>query len=402
MTSSLLENVTSFMASSNTVSQTDYSTIKIKASDVARFLLSTNFGKNPEALNRTLSQELFENYVSDANENDGELDLTTSKGSLMIKSSKQNPPKFTEKALDELLKILGVLWGDPKDVGIHNEEAEQGVTDSYYQMGIPNLELEELNTGGPTKVSLNITPSVFVTSPGNVPVYPWNIEESQDGISTVLSSNDTNCISQLVEASHWCYLYGVGFLIIIALLLNGVSLVVFQTKPLRKFPFSVYLSALAITDTIALFGHIPRKWLDILYLYLGWGTGVTFYDSNTVACKTVTYISYGFRFMSSWLLVGLACERLTVSSNPYKPSKFRTMKSARHAIIYCIIASLIFNSHVLFTWKSFRVPNTLDQAHSCVPNGPFRVYISFTYNYHHINHSGTTIPHHFCSHHFHH
>ena len=371
-TSSLIENVTSFMKSSNTLAEQDPSAVKINASEIAKLLFSTNFGHDSKGLNGTFGQELFKNHVSNNNENDGELDLTTSKGALMIKSSKENPPKFTEKALQELLKILGHLWGDPKDVGTHHETEMQGVTDSYYQMGIPNFELDEHHskTLAPTEVSFNVTPSVFATTSRNVPVYPWNIEESQDGITTVMSSNGTNCISQLVEASHWCYLYGVGFLIIIALLLNAVSLVVFQAKPLRKLPFSVYLSALSVTDTIALFGHIPRKWLKILYLSLEWGTGVTFYDSNTVACKALTFISYGFRFLSSWLLVGLACERLAVSSNPYKPSKFRTMKSARHAIIYCIISSLIFNSHVLFTWKSVPIPDSLDQAHSCVPMAP--------------------------------
>ena len=372
LTPPFVENVTSLVTSIDTISEKDSSTIKIDAADVARFLLSTDFGQNPDGLTDTLSKELFNNYISNTNENDGKMNWTTSQGNMMIKSSRENPPTFTEKTLKELLKILGHLWGDPKDVGIHYQGETQGVTDTYYRMGILPFELDRSgkhisNTFAPTEISLNINPTIFVTSVGNTTVNPWNTEGSQDGIATVLSSSETNCISRLVEASHWCYLYGVGFLLIIALLLNGLSLVVFQAKPLRKLPFSVYLSALSITDTIALFGHIPRKWLNVLYLSMGWETGITFYDTNTVACKALTFISYAFRFLSSWLLVGLACDRLVVSSNPYKPSKFRTIKSARHAILCCIIGSLIFNCHVLFTWKSVTVPNTLDQTRSCVP-----------------------------------
>ena len=365
---SLIQNVTSFMTPANAIAE-DPSTIKINASDVAKLLLSTNLGQNPERLNTTDSQKLRSKFISNVDENDGELDLTTSKGSLIIKNSKQNPPTFTDKALTELLKILGRLWGDPNKVKINQEEARHGVTDSYYQTGILHFESDEQIHQ--MTVPVNTTPTVFVSGSGNVQVYPWNIEESQDGINTVFSSsNETNCVSQLVEASHWIYLYGVGFLIIIALLLNCVSLVVFQAKPLRNLSFSIYLSALSITDTVALIGHVPRKWLNILYLSLGWGTGVTFYDSSTVACKALTFISYGFRFLSSWLLVGLACERLVVSTNPYQPSKFRTLKSARHAIIYSVIASLIFNSHVLFTWKSVPIPGSFDEARSCVPMAP--------------------------------
>ena len=359
---SLIQNVTSFMDPANTISE-DPSTVKINASNVA------NLGQNLESLNATDSQELLGKFMSNVNENDGELDLTTSRGSLIIRNSKPNPPTFTDKGFTELLKILGHLWGDPNKVKLdHREVPRPGVTDSYYQVGIQHFELDEQIHK--MTVTVNSTPTVFVSGPRNVPVYPWNIEESQDGINTVFSSNETDCISQLVEASHWIYLYGVGFLIIIALLLNCVSLVVFQSKPLRNLSFSVYLSALSITDTVALIGHVPRKWLNILYLSLGWGTGVTFYDSSTVACKALTFISYGFRFLSSWLLVGLACERLAVSTNPYKPSKLRTMKSARHAIIYCVIASLIFNSHVLFTWKSVPIPGSFDGARSCIPMAP--------------------------------
>ena len=365
---SLIQNVTSCMTPANIIAE-DPSTIKINASEVARLLLSTNLGQNPERLNTTDSQELLSKFISNVDENDGELDVTTSKGSLIIKNSNHNPPTFTDKALTELLKILGRLWGDPNKVKInHQEEARHGVTDSYYQTGILHFESDEQIHQ--MMVSVNSTPAVFVSGSGNVPVYPWNIEESQDGIDTVLSSNVTDYVSQLVEASHWIYLYGVGFLIIIALFLNCVSLVVFQAKPLRNLSFSVYLSALSVTDTVALIGHVPRKWLNILYLSLGWGTRVTFYDSSTVACKALTFISYGFRFLSSWLLVGLACERLVVSTNPYQPSKFRTLKWARHAIIYSVITSLIFNSHVLFTWKSVPIPGSFDEARSCVPMAP--------------------------------
>lgn len=94
---SLIQNVTSFMTPANTIAE-DPSTVKINASDVDRLLLSTNLGQNPERLNITDSQELLSKFISSVDENDGELDLTTSKGSLVIKNSKHNPPTFTDKA----------------------------------------------------------------------------------------------------------------------------------------------------------------------------------------------------------------------------------------------------------------------------------------------------------------
>lgn len=46
------------------------------------------------------------------------------------------------------------------------------------------------------------------------------------------------------------------------------------------------------------------------------------------------------------------------------------MKSAGHGILYCIIAALIFNSHVLFTWKSISIPHSTVDTYSCVPMAP--------------------------------
>ncbi len=199
----------------------------------------------------------------------------------------------------------------------------------------------------------------------------WNIRDSQDETTFVITTNmnETECFSSVVEVSHWCYLYGVAILFMIAILLNGLSVVVFQSKSLRRFSFSVYLTALSVTDTIALFGYIPRKWLNLFYLSMQWSNKTTFYDSNTIACKSLTFATYVFRFLSSWLLVALACDRLTLSYNPYKQCKVKTAKFARNAIIYCIIAALIFNSHVLFTWKSMLYSMDPDQ-YSCIPHAP--------------------------------
>ncbi len=358
-----LENTSAAAAAADAFSE-ETPIIRINASDVAKFLLLTNFGKNPDAINDSDTRDLINSYLNAENQQTRDVEIALDPDRVQGRRSAGNTPNITDKALQELLKVLGHLWGDPKDAGIYYERSTPAVTQLYNPLA-PTPEQ-------PTANSIPEASSVFTPSSGNTstPVFPWNIEDSQDGIASVLSSNSTECISQLVEASQWCYLYGVGFLLITAFFLNGVSLVVFQAKPLRRLSFSVYLTALAVTDTVALFGHIPRKWLNILYLSLGWGTGVTFYDTNTVACKALTFVSYVFRFMSSWLLVGLACERLSVSSNPYKPSKLRTVKSAGHAIVYCVIAALIFNSHVLFTWRSVSIPDAADLAHSCVPMAP--------------------------------
>ncbi len=213
----------------------------------------------------------------------------------------------------------------------------------------------------------NVTPTFYVAANDIAPGVPWEINESQRNISSAMVTNETLCISTLVQASHWCYLYGIGFLVVVALLLNGLSFVIFRAKPLKRFAFSTFFTALAIIDSIALGSHIPRKWLNDLYGLLGWGEGITFYDSNTIACKGITYFAYVFRFLSSWLVVALISERMVVSTNPYKGHKIRTVKSAHHALLYASVSALIVNAHVVFIWQSV---STGPDRHSCVPVSP--------------------------------
>lgn len=162
------------------------------------------------------------------------------------------------------------------------------------------------------------------------------------------------CDPDLDNLGNYIYMYGLGILIIIAVLLNGLQFAIFRTKPLRKYTFSTYLSAIAITDSFSLFSHIPRRWINVLYQMLDWGLGVTVYDTNIIACRGFTYFSYTIRFMSAWFVVALATDRLIVSKEPYRKSKFRKPRCACHALIVMTLISLTVNCHVIFTWGIMR------------------------------------------------
>lgn len=185
---------------------------------------------------------------------------------------------------------------------------------------------------------------------------------------TDLNIHETSplCGGGLDNLGNNVYLYGLGLLIVIAVLLNGLQFAVFRTKPLRKFAFSAYLSAVAVTDSFALFSHIPRRWMNILYQTLDWGLGVTVYDTNRIACRGLTYFSYVARFLSAWIVVALAAERLMVSKDPYKRSKARKPRTAIHLLLGLSVISLVLNCHVIFTWDVVSKEN--DSLSVCSPS----------------------------------
>ena len=179
--------------------------------------------------------------------------------------------------------------------------------------------------------------------------------------------NSTICEMSILEDSKLIYLYGIAFLVALALLLNGVSFGVFNTKALRRFAFSSYLAALALADTLALLSQIPRLWMTLFYEALGWDETLTIYDDSEIACKALTYISYVFRFLSAWITIALLVERSYVAAEPFRKSNFSKQNTAYKFTLYILVLAMVVNCHVIFTWTTVDMGDGLK---TCSPKLP--------------------------------
>ena len=166
--------------------------------------------------------------------------------------------------------------------------------------------------------------------------------------------NISSCYVGINRTSVEMYTYGIIFLAIAALLLNGLQVIIFYSPSLRKYAFSLYFRFLAIVDIISLFGYVPRRWITIIYLMLDWDPSTTLYRHSSIACKSIEFISSTSRFISAWLVVLMICERLNAVYNPYKSHGIVT---ARKAIACCVTIALIYNGHLLFTWDIITTEN---------------------------------------------
>ena len=210
-------------------------------------------------------------------------------------------------------------------------------------------------------IAANFISPTIARAPGNETFSGWNDN---------LGSNITECGNERVtRASHWTYLYGIGFLLLMAFLLNALALMIFRTKPLKNYAFSIYISVLSVIDTASLISHLPRRWLQDLYMVLGWETSDTFYDSNMYACKSITFLAYVSRFMSAWLVVALISERLTLTSHPYNYKRLRTLRNAKQAVLYIGVSAILLNLYTLVVWQSTTLPGTGEGPvrYACIP-----------------------------------
>ena len=238
------------------------------------------------------------------------------------------PPTFPTVFDNALRELSGTLTPDDNVESTYPENImSNSVNESWYLLG-PRRNGSDAGYSGPDN---------------------YNVHGSGYGDDY----SDSDCYSPLLLTSQWVYLYGLALLLGLALLFNAIMFAIFRAKSLRRYGFSFYLLTSAVTDTMALLCHMPRRWLDMLYGALGWGTGVTIYDTDDIACKSFTYLSHAMRFASAWLVVVLVAERLTMTLNAHKLSKLKLTTPSQQLRVFAtvLIFSLGVNCHVLFTWK---------------------------------------------------
>lgn len=174
-----------------------------------------------------------------------------------------------------------------------------------------------------------------------------------------MSSHLSDCIYnsklstwRLVSITDSIHLYCLPVLILAGVVLNSVNFVVFRSSTLRLYAFGVYIPSLAVIDSIAIVTQMPRRWLNLLYETVGWGRGVTPYDTVDAACKTLTLLSGASQFASAWTLVAMVSERTSVAMNPYRLTKIRHASAARYIVLATCVAAVLFNCHAIVAWRS--------------------------------------------------
>ena len=122
---------------------------------------------------------------------------------------------------------------------------------------------------------------------------------------------------------------------------NVLSLIVFCSSRCRKSSFTVYLGALAITDSVVLITALVHTWLFRVFRPdLG--------EYGTASCKLLVSFTYFFSQVSSWLVVTITVERTLCS---FYIQFYKRTKSVRFGLVTVgiVVASIaILNSHISY------------------------------------------------------
>ena len=155
----------------------------------------------------------------------------------------------------------------------------------------------------------------------------------------------------------WTYI--TPSIIIVGTVGNVLSLMAVTNRHCRKSSFTVYLAALAITDTTYLYASVLPIWLtNVLAIRLG--------SFGNTLCKVTWFLTLLTSQASSWLVAALTAERVFCVYFPHK-TKAVCVPRTGYIVAGMIIGILfLLNGHLLYTVQETSVTNnTMSSGTAC-------------------------------------
>ena len=106
-------------------------------------------------------------------------------------------------------------------------------------------------------------------------------------------------------------------LVILGIILNLLTIMVFCRNRMRKFCFSLFMICLAISDTCVLTIPVLINWIDETFFKF-------YYLNNTIWCNLHGYVDLVFCAYSSWIIVLISTERWFAVCKPWQKSRVFT------------------------------------------------------------------------------
>ena len=142
-------------------------------------------------------------------------------------------------------------------------------------------------------------------------------------------------------------LYVMPIIIAVGIIGNTVSLVVFTATKLRSHSSSVYLAALAVSDTCFL-----------LCTLVAWLSRMGLNAMNIQPwCALVVYLTFVCSFLSVWIIVAFTIERFIAVWFPLWRRHLLRPFHARSCVLILVLASLVIYSFLLWMTRVVEQPN---------------------------------------------
>lgn len=143
---------------------------------------------------------------------------------------------------------------------------------------------------------------------------------------------------------------------------NVLTFLTLTRKQLRNTAMSVFLSALAVSDFMALITGLLRQWIKYTF-HFDIRT-----DLEESGCKFHWFIVYVSTQFSSWMLICVTVERALSTLMPHKRHLRYNVKGASIAVVVTLGVLMCLDAHYLFGYANVETSNeNVTVIEKCVP-----------------------------------
>lgn len=139
-------------------------------------------------------------------------------------------------------------------------------------------------------------------------------------------------------------LYVTPLIVVIGVVGNALSLIVFSLSYLQRLSSSLYLSMLSVADIVFLLALLV-VWLERVDVSLftrdGW-------------CQAVLYVSRVSGFLAAWYVVVFTAERYVIVHHPLRKDEFCTKRRARIVVSSVVVVALVLYTPTTWTHDVIR------------------------------------------------
>lgn len=144
-----------------------------------------------------------------------------------------------------------------------------------------------------------------------------------------------------------------GFVIFVGFIGNLLTLVIMSRKSLRQSSVAVYLSALAIADSLVLIEILLNGWLFAV-------AGFSIRLISHTTCKMHYLVFQASYTLCAWLHLFVAGERFIVVSFPLKAKVICTRRKSIITAVAMVIAVISINLYSIWGWELDSVGHRCD------------------------------------------
>ena len=144
----------------------------------------------------------------------------------------------------------------------------------------------------------------------------------------------------------WCVA-----VVFIGILTNSLEILIFNTGEMRKRSFSIYLTALAASDSLYLVTFtLAHIFIYIKCMYMNDSTVLSLYHRKSVACKVLQLSMDAFSDFSSLLILAFTIERYIAC---YHSLRLHWLCTRRSAIMFCMFAFVVIICSITYPHVMF-------------------------------------------------